>query len=147
MVQVLEMCKDVCSVFLDLSKAFDKVPHIPLLSKLTHLNVPKTLFDWFHNYLCQTLQNVVVNGESSASNYVISGVLKGYVLGPLHFLMYINGLTQIPLNNGTHLLLYADTILFYHRIQTQMDYHLLQQDIGALETWLLQNHLQLNASN
>ena len=62
------------------------------------------------------------------------------------FLIYINGLTQIPLNNGTHLLLYADDILIYRRIQTQMDYHLLQQDVGALETWLLQNHLQLNAS-
>ena len=65
------------------------------------------------------------------------------VLGPL---IYINGVTQIPLNNGTHPLLYADDILIYRRIQTQMDYHLLQRDVGALETWLLQNHLQLNAS-
>ena len=144
--QALEMGEDVCSVFLDLSKAFDKVPHIPLLSKLAHLNVPKTLFDWLHNYLCQRLQYVVVNGESSASTCVISGVPQGSVLGPLLFLIYINGLTQIPLNNGTHLLLYADDILIYRRIQTQMDYHLLQQDVGALETWLLQNHLQMNAS-
>ena len=32
--QALEISIDVCAVFLDLSKAFDKVPHIPLLSKL-----------------------------------------------------------------------------------------------------------------
>ena len=98
-------------VFLDLSKAFDKVPHIPLLPKLAHLNIPKTLFDWLHNYLCQRLQHVVVNGESSASTCLISGVPQGSVLGPLLFLIYINGLTQIPLNNGTYLLLYADDIL------------------------------------
>ena len=127
-------------------QAFDKVPHIPLLSKLAHLNIPKTLSDWLHNYLCQKLQHVVVNGESFASTCVISGVPQGSVLGPLLFLIYINGVTQIPLNNHTHLLLYADDILIYRRIQTQMDYHLLQQDVGALETWLLQNHLQLNAS-
>ena len=134
--QALEMGEDVCSVFLDLSKTFDKVTHIPLLPKLAHLNLPKTLFDWLHNYLCQRLQHVVVNGESSASTCVISGVPQGSVLGPLLSLIYINGVTQIPLNNGTHLLLYADNILIYRRIQTQMDYHLLQQDVGALETWL-----------
>ena len=104
------MGEDVCSVFLDLSKAFDKVPHIPLLSKLAHLNIPKTLFEWLHKYLCQRLQHVVVNGESSASTCVISCVPQGSVLGPLLFLIYINGVTQIPLNNDTHLLLYADDI-------------------------------------
>ena len=38
--QALEIGKDVCAVFLDLSKAFDKVPHIPLLIKLPELNIP-----------------------------------------------------------------------------------------------------------
>ena len=67
-------------------------------------------------------------------------------MAPLLFLIYINEITQIPLNNGTHLLLYADDILLYRRINNDSNYHLLQQDIDTMETWLLQNHLQLNAA-
>ena len=144
--QALEIGIDVCTVFLDLSKAFDKVPHIPLLSNLAELNIPQPLLNWFYEYLCQRLQRVVVNGESSISSHVISGVPQGSVLGPLLFLIYINEITQIPLNNGTQLLLYADDILLYCRINNDADYHLLQQDIDTMETWLLQNHLQLNAA-
>ena len=89
--------------------------------------------------------SVTVNGESSAATRVISGVPQGSVLGPLLFLIYINGITQIPLNNGTSMLLYADDILLYRRVKTEYDYHLLQQDISTLENWLLQNYLELNA--
>ena len=130
--QALEIGIDVCAVFLDLSKAFDKVPHIPLLSKLAELNIPQPLLNWFYEYLCQRLQRVVVKGESSISSHVISGVPQGSVLSPLLFLIYINEITQIPLNNGTHLLLYADDILLYRRINNDSDYYLLQQDI---DTW------------
>ena len=144
--QALEIGIDVCAIFLDLSKAFDKVPHIPLLSKLAELNIPQPLLNWFYEYLCQRLQRVVVKGESSISSHVISGVPQGSVLGPLLFLIYINEITQIPLNNGTHLLLYADDILLYRRINNDSDYYLLQQDIDTMETWLLQNYLQLNAA-
>ena len=75
--QALEIGIDVCAVFLDLSKAFDKVPHIPLLSKLAEMNIPQPLLNWFYEYLCQRLQRVVVNGESSISSHIISGVPQG----------------------------------------------------------------------
>ena len=72
---------------------------------------------------------------------VISGVPQGSVSGPFLFLIYINGKTQIPLNNDTSMLLYADDILLHHRVKTEYDYH-----ICTLETGLLQNYLELNAS-
>ena len=57
-----------------------------------------------------------------------------------------NGITQIPLNDGTSMVVYADDILLYCGTENDSDYYLLQEDICTLETWILQNHLQLNAS-
>ena len=55
-------------------------------------------------------------------------------------------ITQVHLNDGTSIVLYADDILLYREIENVSDYYLLQEDICTLETWILQNYLQLNAS-
>ena len=87
-----------------------------------------------------------MNGERSNCSNVISGVPQGSVLDPLLFIIYLDGITKIPLHDGSCLLLYADDILLYRRIQHQEDYLLLQQDIATLELWLQQKYLQLNVT-
>ena len=56
----------------------------------------------------------------------------------------MDGITQLPFQEGSHLLLYADDILLYRSIKTQEDYYILQQDIALLEAWISQRYLQLN---
>ena len=78
-------------------------------------------------------QYVVVNSESLQSAHMISGVPQGSVLGPLLFLIYVDDVADISLPNGS-LILHADDILLYrHKVNSQHDYHLLQQDINALQ--------------
>ena len=88
----------------------------------------------------------MVNGKSSQYKPVISGVPQGSVLGPLLFLVYIDGLAQLPLSNGAQMVLYADDLLLFRTISSNEDYLQLQCDISMVENWVTCNHLTLNAS-
>ena len=56
-----------------------------------------------------------MDGETSATLPVVSGVPQGWVLGPLLFLIYINGLSRIQLSDNT-LILFADDIVIYRPV-------------------------------
>ena len=80
------------SVYLDFSKAFDKVETGVLLHKLKDSKVLGKVGVWLGNFLDskQRQQAVAVDGRLSSLSPVISGVPQGTVLGPILFLLHIS---------------------------------------------------------
>ncbi len=103
--QALEQGKEVRMVFLDISKAFDKVWHKGLFCKLEFLGVRDPLLKWIKSYLSERMQRIVIDGQSSDWMQIDAGVPQGSVLCPLLFLIYINDITS-DLQSDTFL--YAD---------------------------------------
>ena len=140
--QTLDSGSEVCSIFFDLQKAFNSVPHRSLIAKLSQLNISDFLLKWIVDYLTDRSQCVWVEGATSPPLPVLSGVLQGSVLGPLLFIIYIDGLTDVLSNCSMHL--YADNLLLYRPIHSPTDYQALQADIDALSDWILAHKLQFN---
>jgi len=76
-------------VFLDLAKAFNKVPHKRLLEKLSKHGIRGKLLSVIGNWLSNRKQGVCIKGRWSKWITVWSGVPQGSVLGPLLFFLYL----------------------------------------------------------
>ena len=76
------------SYFFDIRKAFDSVPHTQLLQKLLDIGLNPYLLRWIENYLTNREQFTVVNGYSSTSLSVLSGVPLLLLYSPL-LLLYL----------------------------------------------------------
>jgi hypothetical protein len=132
--------------YLDLTKAFDSVPHDLLLLKLNSFGINGKLLSWISNYLSRRKQKVVIEGKSSTFKNVISGVPQGSILGPLFFLYYINDMCKSISDPDTSLFLYADDSKLSKRIVTPHDCDTLQQSINELSSWATTWGMAFNAT-
>ena len=78
---------EIRTVFLDISRAFDKVWHDGLIFKLDQNGISGNLLRLLQNYLSNRKQRVVLNGSYSDYSTVKSGVPDGSVLGPLYYFL------------------------------------------------------------
>ena len=77
-------------------------------------------------------QQVILDGSTSESHAVNSGVPQGKILAPLLFLCYIN---DLPLLINANIGLYADDTILYTVIHSTSDCLSLQNDLNSLSQW------------
>ena len=132
----------VCSIFIDLQKAFDTVDHSILLKKLFSYGIRGTTHNLLFSYLKNRHQFTLCNGSKSNSRTVECGVPQGSTLGPLLFLVYINDLFSSSLFN---LNLFADDacLTLSNKCPQVLESQVNQELIKIME-WLCSNKLSLN---
>nr|CAH8874254.1 unnamed protein product [Trichobilharzia regenti] len=119
-------------VFIDFSKAFDKVHHKRLLMKLESLGIKGRLLDWLREFLIDRRQRVRINSKLSTWTAVRSGVPQGTVLGPLLFILYIN---ELSLLTDSSMVLYTDDLKIWRELKGNSDTSTLQEDFNKFSGW------------
>ena len=110
-----------------------KVAHNRLLYKLSSYGVKGNTLGWISSFLSGRSQKVVLEGKSSSSVPVLSGIPQGSVLGPVLFLIYINDLPEYVSNSTVWP--FANDTLLYLTIHISSDHDKLQEDLNNLKRW------------
>ena len=133
---------EVRGVFLDISKAFDKVWHDGIIFKLEQNGISGKLHKLLHDFLVNRKQRVVLNGQVSSWSNVKAGVPQGSILGPLLFLIYIN---DLPKGLSSNAKLFADdTSLFSVIRDSSNTRNELNDDLVKISNWAYQWKMSFN---
>ncbi|KAL5250292.1 hypothetical protein ACHWQZ_G016138 [Mnemiopsis leidyi] len=134
--------REVDVIYLDYSKAFDKVDHQILLAKMKQYGINGPIYDWIECFLSNRKQTVVVDGKKSAFKEVESGVPQGTVLGPVFFIIYVIDLVLRVKSSKT--LTFADDTKLMKAITRLLCKTLLQADLDSVIQWSISNNMQLH---
>ena len=121
-------------IYLDFSKAFDKVPKHRLIQKLKSHSIKGNVLSWINNWLTGRRQRVIINGEQSTWEPVLSGVPQGSVLGPLAFVIFINDIDTLT-KFITIMRKFADDTKLAQCILSEEDRDKLQDCLNLLCEW------------
>ena len=143
--RVLHQCEtgaNVDVIYLDFAKAFDKVDHNVLLSKIRNMGIGDKVGIWLYAFLKNRHQVIVTNKSMSEKSNVISGVPQGTVLGPVLFLIMISDVdTDITTSVVSS---FADDTRVSKKICSPDDTEVLQQDLNKIYAWTERNNMQFN---
>lgn len=130
--QALDKNMYVGAILMDLSKAFDCLPHDLIITKLEAYGVSKSSCRLMSSYLENRHQRVKIGNNTSSWSEIIKGVPQGSIFELLIFNISLNDIFYFITDDST-IYNYADdtTVSYYHR---------------DLEDWFVLNQMQANSN-
>ena len=141
-VRAVESGDQVDVVYTDVRKAFDRVSHRHLVSKLREMGIHSSLLQWISSYLQGRTQYVKIDGWKSRSFEAKSGIPQGSHLGPLLFILFFDDVTKVI--KSAMFSLFADDLKIHRVVKTVRDCNALQDDLVGIDRWCSENGLELS---
>ena len=141
--EALDSKKHVIGIFIDLSKAFDTIDHVKLMTKLENYGIRGSCYKLLESYISNRTQYTSVLDENSEPLEVRYGVHQGSVLGPLLFLIYTNDITNSA-TNGNFVLYADDTNIFIVDSTRENAYIKTNEMLRNIHLYMLSNQLHIN---
>ena len=143
--ELLSQKEHIIAIYMDLSKAFDTIDHITLLSKLDNYGIRGPAYSWIKSYLSERKQFVYIDGHNSNMLNIQCGVPQGSILGPLLFLIYVNDI--INSSKILNFIMFADdtTVIASHKNIGEL-INILNLELINVSSWFKCNKLSLNIS-
>ena len=141
--QVLDDKKYVAAILMDLSKAFDCLPHDLLLLKLKYYGLSDSALKLIESYLTNRKQSVKLGTFKSDFQSILKGVPRGSILGPVLFNIFLNDIFHFI----EHCILYnyADdnTVSCCDKNLEGLVYKLVKDSMQLIQ-WFLDNKMKAN---
>ena len=132
----LDQGHDFTTVYLDITKYFDKIWHAGLLYKCkTDFSITDKVCDWLKSYLTDRRHRVRLGNTYSTLQTINAGCPQGSILGPLLAILYLDGLADKTENTA---LFYADDISLFSSHSTRNLDHVqesLQRDLNIIDNY------------
>jgi hypothetical protein len=139
--KALDSGGSVRAVFVDYTKAFDRIDHNLLLNKLLSRGIPHCLVRWIFSFLKDRRQRVKLNDTYSDWATLQAGMPQGTWLGPLCFIVMIDDL------NLTDCLVckYVDDTTLSEVVPRSWPTTRMQEHIDELTHWSTENKMLINS--
>ena len=139
----LDNRKIVETVYMDLSKAFDCIPHDLLIAKLHAYGFNKKALTFLYSYLKRKKQSIKINHTESFIQILLSGVLQGSIHGPILFNLFINDL--LFFTKEVELANFADNNTIYVGSKDLAELlETLQKECETAINWFKTNNMNVN---
>ena len=136
--------KVVCLVLMDLSKAFDCIPHKLLISKFKAYGLSFSACDLLISYFKDRKQRVKLGNAKSEWQNVRKGTAQGSLFGPFSYNVFTNDMLHI-LDDSVEIYNYADdnTLLSAGYNYKHVKEHILS-NVNRVISWFENNSMKVN---